>query len=110
MTQLDTLKQMDADLHAAFADAGLCDVGDYTPIVDGVAGGVLAGVRVYVERDVQQIGEFGQIIAPRTQIAYLLADVTPTKGGRIVVDGQAWINTDNVGDDGSLSRWIVRRG
>ncbi len=110
MTQLDTLKQLDADLHAAFADAGLCDLGDYTPFVDGVAGALLPGVRVYVDRDVQQLGEFGQIVAPRTQVAYLLSDVAPTKGGRIVVDGEAWINTDNVGNDGSLSRWVVRRG
>lgn len=107
MTQLDTLKQMDADLHAAFADAGLADTVAYTP---NPAGPVVEGVQVYIDRAHQQIGEFGQIVAPRTEVGYVLATVTPTKGGSFTIDGETWINVDNIGNDGSLSRWVVRRG
>lgn len=107
MTQLDALRQMDSDLHSAFADAGLADVVSYTP---NPAGPVVEGAQVYIDRAQQQIGEFGQIVAPRTEVAYVLATVTPTKGGSFTIHGETWINVDNIDNDGSLSRWIVRRG
>lgn len=108
MTQRDTLRAMDATLHGALAMAGLADVVGYT--APGPGGAVTVGVRVYVDREAQVFGEFGQLIGTRTEVKYLLADVVPAKGGRITVDGETLINDDKVADDGALQTWVVRRG
>jgi hypothetical protein len=109
VSQRAFLAELDADLHGAFADAGMADIGAYTapdaePTEDPLP------VRVYVDRNVQTIGEFNQIAANRTEVSYVRADVAPVKGARLVVDGETFINVEVVSDDGSLSRWLVRRG
>lgn len=112
MSQLATLRQMDAELHAAMLDAGMADAGHYT----ASGANVDTPVRIYFDRDAQVLGEFGQVVARRIEIGLLLADVpAPVKGGRVYVPAedatyQLVDQPDGAGiDDGSLSRWVVRR-
>lgn len=109
MSQKAFLAAFDAQAHAAFAAAGLADNGLYTP----AAGGAAMPVRVMVDRTTQQAGEFGTVNVPMVTVAYLLADLAPGMPdvrGRLVVDGEAYINQREIDNDGSLSRWEVRRG
>lgn len=102
------LAAMDASLHAAFAGAGLADAGLYTPHGADAA----VDCSVYIDRNVQPVGEFGQMTAPRTEVVYVLGSmpVPPAEHGRLVADGDTLINVHEIENDGSLSRWVVRRG
>jgi hypothetical protein len=109
MSQKAALAAMDADLHAAFADAGLADDGLYTP-PNAAPGATPVPVRVYVNRDVQDIGAGNQVSVGRVEVQYLLADVTPAIGGQLVVDGDTYINAGEMSNDGAIAVWAVRRG
>jgi hypothetical protein len=105
MSQKDFLRDMDARLHAGFVGAGLADAGQYT----APGGGAAVPARVYVDRDVLVRGEFGQVVGKRTEVAYLLEDCSPERSGQLVVDGDIFVNVDQVDtSDSSLSRWVVR--
>ncbi len=65
--------------------------------------------RVYVNRDLLVEGELRQFKAGRVEIGYLVADVTPRKNGRITVDSVTYYNDDEIGRDGSMSWWTVRK-
>ena len=105
MSQKAALAALDTSIHAAFAGAGLADSGLYT----APGGETAVACRVYVDRDVQLRGEFGQIVGKRTEVAYLRADVTPVRGGTLVVDGDTFVNVEPIeGSDGSIDRWLVR--
>ena len=120
MSQRALLAAMDAQLHAAFAAAGMADRGQYTapglvppedeegtptphPAVD---------CDVFVDRDTQTLGETQQFKAGRVEVVYVLGSlpVAPKKGGKLAVDGDTYVNDDEISNDGSLSRWVVRRG
>lgn len=109
MSQRDALAGMDADLHAAFLDAGLADLGLYWPpgaLLD--APGMPA--RVYVDRDTQTLGDVRQVRAGRVEVAYVLAPgLNPEQGGLLLVDGERFENASLLSDNGSTSRWLVRR-
>lgn len=110
-SQLDALRELDADLHAAFADTGLAGVAEYrskgVPF-DAVA--TATGVRVFVDRDVQVLGDVGQILARHDQVGVLRDDVdAPQKGGTVVVDGERFELVEPVGRDDSKTTWLVRR-
>lgn len=107
MSQREFLADLDADLHAAFAEAGMADVAAYTP-----PGGVASGCSVYCDREMQPRGQFGQVRAPINEVAYILGSMTvaPAQHGVLVVDGQTLINAKEISNDGSLSRWMVRNG
>lgn len=109
MSQLDTIRALDADLHAAFAGAGFAfDSGVYRApgIVPPTPGTTCRG---YVDLGTQVLGEFGQIIGRRDEITFLLPDVTPANKGTVEVDGVRYMLTDKVSDDEGQSRWVVRR-
>lgn len=107
MTQLDTIKQMDADLHAAFADAGLADSGHYT----APGANFDSPVSIYIDRAAQVMGEFGQIIGRRIEIGIVHGAIAPAAKGRIFVPDEPahYELGEKITDDGSLSRWVVRR-
>ncbi len=109
MSQKAFLAGLDAALHASFAAAGMADAGVYfEPDAAQDADG--APCRVYVDRDLQTVGELRQFKVGRVEVTYVLPDVTPKQRGRVVVDGDSYFNEDRISDDGSLSRWLVRRG
>lgn len=94
--------------HDAFADAGLADTGVYT----APAGSPVAR-RVYVNSGVQSLGEYGQVLSPRTVIGFLLADGAVVKDGKVVVAGKTYtLQAVDLADenDGSLQWWVVRNG
>lgn len=107
MSERDFLRQMDATIHGALASAGMVSTATVTSEKTGV---VTAGVRIYIDRDVETIGDLQQFVAGRVEIAYLRADVDPEQGDRVEVDGEAFVNVKKLSDDGSRSRWLVRRG
>lgn len=116
MSQLAALAQMDADLHAALADAGMADTGAYTPPAPKPLPGdyeppAPIAVRCYVDRDIQRSGQAGQVVGRADEVGLLLADLSaPAKGGTLVVDGQTLVLDRETGNDGSVSRWTVHRG
>lgn len=107
MSQLAALAEMDADIHAAFADVGIAETGSY--LAPGAVPGQEVPCRVYVNRDLLVEGELRQFKAGRVEIGYLVADVTPRKNGRITVDSVTYYNDDEIGRDGSMSWWTVRK-
>ena len=108
MNQRATLRAIDAQLYAAFAGAGIASWADYLPPAAGPEA-VPLPVRVYLDRGAQVLGEFGQLIGRRDEMALMLADVAPTAKAIVTVDGDRYALTDKIDDDDSLSRWVVRR-
>lgn len=106
MSERDFLRQMDATIHGALEIAGMVSTATVKSEKTGV---VTAGVRIYIDRDVETIGDLQQFVAGRIEIAYLRADVEPEQGDRVEVDGEAFANVKKLSDDGSRSRWLVRR-
>ena len=108
MSELAALYALDADLHAALADAGLGNTGHYT----APGANFDVPVRGYLDRNVQVLGEFGQVVARRDELSILLEDVPEPAGkGRVYLPGEAttYSLVEEIGNDGSLSRWAVRR-
>uniref|UniRef100_UPI002FDAC76D hypothetical protein n=1 Tax=Stenotrophomonas indicatrix TaxID=2045451 RepID=UPI002FDAC76D len=89
MSGRDFLRQMDATIHGALAIAGMVSTATVTSEKSGV---VTAGVRIYIDRDVETIGDLQQFVAGRVEIAYLRADVEPEQGDRVEVDGEVFVN------------------
>lgn len=120
MSQRAFLANMDADIHAAFAAAGMADRGAY--VAPGTVPGegpeapalphASIGCDVFVDRDTQTLGETQQFKAGRVEVVYVLGSMTvaPARRGQLLVDGDTYINDDEISNDGSLSRWLVRRG
>lgn len=99
---------IDALLHEQFLDIGMADVGTYTT-PDASA---TEDCSVYVDRDTQTIGDVQQFKAGRVEVLYVLGSMTqvPRKNGKLVVDGDTYLNDSELSNKGSLSRWLVRRG
>lgn len=103
------LAAMDATIHAACLRAGIADTGMY--FSPGADTGI--PVRVYVDLDVQLVGSLRQYVAGRVEIAYILedlGDVKLAKNGSVTIGTKRYINGEPIRDDGSQSRWLVRRG
>jgi hypothetical protein len=113
VTELDALRDIDADIHAALEGSGLAGVGFYT----APEANFDVRVRLFLDRNVQVLGEFGQVLGHRDEMRLMLADVPEPKGeGRVLVEatpgsgvGETWQLVKKISDDGSLSRWSVRR-
>ncbi|HDS1631583.1 hypothetical protein N7676_00370 [Stenotrophomonas sp. GD03993] len=107
MNELDFLRDMDATIHGAFSLAGMVSTSKVTSEKSGT---VTDGVRVYVDRDVETIGELRQFVSGRVEVSYLRADIEVEQGDRVEVAGEVFVNMKKLSDDGSRSRWLVRRG
>lgn len=110
MSQRAFLAGLDASLHAAFASAGMADSGLYT----AAQGGAPVPCQVYVTRDVETIGDLRQFKAHSVEVDYVLgslavAGLEPVQKGRLQVDGDLYENASELSNDGSMSRWKVRR-
>jgi hypothetical protein len=111
VSQKAFLADLDESLHAAFSATGLADSGVYTP--PGAAQDfVPLACQIYVDRDVQTLGDTRQFKAGRVEVVYVLGSllIGPTQHGKLAVDGDTYINDVEISNDGSLSRWQVRRG
>ncbi|HEL4242631.1 hypothetical protein K1516_07530 [Stenotrophomonas maltophilia] len=107
MSELEFLRDMDATIHASLALAGMASTAKVTAVKDGT---VTEGVRVYIDRDVETIGELRQFVAGRVEVSFLRVDVEPDQGDRVEVGGEVFVTSKKLSDDGSRSVWLVRRG
>jgi hypothetical protein len=87
MSQTQFLRDMDATLAAAFADAGMADAATYTP----PGGGPAVPCMVYVDRDVQPYTvDQMDVATPRTVVTFLLAEVAnPQHAGTVTLTATA---------------------
>jgi hypothetical protein len=112
----ESLSRMDALIHRRLAVAGLAEEptdAQYTQPDKETPGGYSATstpCRIYVDKDTQTVGEVKQFKAGRVEVVYFLEDCDPRQHGKVVVSGETFVNVDKIKDDGSLSRWLVRRG
>lgn len=100
------LSDFDTAAHAAFADAGMeAFAGTYTPPGEDPD---TVPCRVFVEHDLQTVGEFGQAATPRTQVSLLRADVAaPVPGATVVAGGVTYLLDAIVSRDPSLTAWLA---
>ncbi|HDS1654981.1 TPA: hypothetical protein QEL76_002941 [Stenotrophomonas maltophilia] len=107
MSELEFLRDMDATIHASLALAGMASTAKVTSLKTGAA---TEGVRVYIDREVETIGELRQFVAGRVEVSFLRADVEPEQGDLVEVGGEVFVTSKKLTDDGSRSVWLVRRG
>lgn len=95
---------MDDAIHAAFASIGLAfDAAAYTA-PDAT---VTSPVRGYLSRDVQVLGEFGQVIDRRDELTLLRQDIQAVKNGLVDVDGERYVLSGKIIEDESRVTWAV---
>lgn len=106
MSQAAFLQALDTALHAAFEAAGLASAGFYT--APGADAAVPASV--YVDKNIETIGDLRQFKADRVEVLYVNWSIAPAQGGKLEVEDETYINGKELSNDGSSSRWVVRRG
>jgi hypothetical protein len=106
MSQAAFLQALDTALHTAFEAAGLASAGLYTAPGAEVA----VPASVYIDKDIETIGDLRQFKAGRVEVLYVNWSIAPAQGGKLEVEGETYINGKELSNDGSSSRWTVRRG
>lgn len=106
MSQSAFLQALDNALHTAFEAAGLASAGLYTP--PDASSAVPASV--YIDKDIETIGDLRQFKAGRVEVVYVNWSVAPAQNGKLEVEGETYVNGKELSNDGSSSRWTVRRG
>lgn len=86
-----------AALHQTLFSSPLCE--------DVTLRGVPA--RAFVDRNVEMIGEYGQVVGHRTQVEIPSAHA-PQPGDSLNIGDQTYILDTPSHDDGHVSCWIVR--
>lgn len=100
------LAAFDAGIFAGLMAAGLGErVGYLAP--DG-AGAI--EVDALIDRGVQRIGEYGQVLGHQDEASFRRAEVEPVAGAILTCGADTWALVECLADDGSLSRWSLRRG
>lgn len=107
MTQRDTLREMDATIHAAMLGSGLAFSGEYrAPGVSFAVPGQI--VRGYLDRGIEFYGELGQVIGRRDELTLLSAAYAPAKNGHVDADGERFVLAEKLDEDESSVRFTVR--
>lgn len=105
MSQKSFLQAFDQAAIGRFMAAGMADAATYT---GPVTGAVPVACDVMVDRGTQVWGDDASPVAlGEINIAFQSTQVTPDRGGIVVVDGDTYRLTDKLEDDGSLVRWLV---
>ena len=108
MSQINGTRALDERIMLVTQRAQAADLGRYAP--QGIALPSATNCRVYVNRDVQGVGEFGQVTESRTEITFLLADLTPAQNGLIAVGSETWkLMQRAAGSDESRSVWVAQK-
>lgn len=110
------LQDLDALIHGAMSAAGIADRAEYRQTPNSPA----VPCRVFVNRAMQQMGDFGQVSGARVLLEILRADVPVAMRGAIVTlldpttnlpTGDAFrLESLEAGTDESMSRWVVGNG
>jgi hypothetical protein len=107
MTQRAALQNLDAAIHSAFARAGLAVVGTYLPPGGDPSVDTLV-CRVYVDRGVQQLGNYAEVVGAKDVVTLLLEDVAaPVEKATVVFDGETVRLKTMESSDDSRQRWVV---
>lgn len=106
MSQLTTLRSIDAEIHAAMLGAGVAGTVTYTPAGGGPA---VTGVRVYRDDAVlESFGEVRPVAGTRIELSILRADIAnPTRNSTLLLDGITLTLESKIEEDESVSRWVV---
>ena len=83
----------------------MADIAEYTP----PAGGLTIPCSVYVSRDIETVGDLRRFKQGNVEVDYVIGSVKPEAKGRLLVDGELYANASEISNDGSVSRWQVRR-
>lgn len=106
MSQQAFLRDFDANAFGNFLAAGIADVATYT----APSGGAALACDVLVDRNVRDFGEDASLVAAAyTLVTFQRAQVTPARGGTVVVEGESFTLDAEVRSDESISRWVVTR-
>jgi hypothetical protein len=106
MSQQAFLRDFDNAAFATFLAAGLADVATYTT-ADGLT---TTACDVLVDRNVRDFGEDASpVAAAYTLVTFQRAQVTPARGGTVVVEGESFTLDAEVRSDESITRWVVTR-
>jgi hypothetical protein len=108
------LASLDADLHAAFAGAGMADVATFTPRAVPAVGEdppaepvPVTGCRVYVDRDTATLAARGIELRRGAAVVILLRHpdiaLQPGRGDTLLIDGDTFHVEDCI--DSDESRW-----
>jgi hypothetical protein len=101
------LQSIDATIHAAMLGAGLADLGTYlapggNPSTDTIA------CRVFVDRNTQELGDFGQLVGSRDVVGLFKADVqSPLQGASVTIGSETLKLKSLLDQDESKQRWVV---
>lgn len=81
MRSFNAIRDLDAAMIGAFADTDLMgDTGTYTDATQAAV-----PVTLMIDRAVQRLGEYGQIVGTDTQIGLQLRQVSPSQKGKVTV-------------------------
>jgi len=105
MAQLAFRQQIASDMFDGLVDAGMADLGTYTP--PGI-GQTPVPCRVVINRGQSPFGTFGTVMGDKTSVRILLAEIpAPVRGAVIAADGGSFELVKELANDGALSTWDV---
>jgi predicted naringenin-chalcone synthase len=95
----------DARIVGTFAATGMADPAIYAASIGAL--GTLPNCTVVLDREVQVLGEFGEVIGFRTVAAFLRSEVSPAVGGALRIGAETWTLEKKSSEDESLSEWVL---
>jgi hypothetical protein len=110
VSQRTFLQELDADLHAAFADSGMAESATYTPAAFGSSP---VTARVFVDRAVNDAGNFDSRVTSRhVVVTVLLEDLeaAPREGDRLGLGSETFTVDATLALDESQARLLCKVG
>lgn len=107
MSQAATLRALDADMFAAFADAGMADSDEVT--YQGPNSATLVPCTVLFDQpEITRMERDGPSTGTLTEITLLRAEVpSPERGGRVTINATAFRLDELTHEDAGHTRWTV---
>lgn len=104
MSQLSTLRDLDAIFAQQMLEAGAADSAQYT----GPGGGAATACTVFVDRAAQFLGDNGEILGNKILITIFLGEVAaPARRGTVAVGTETFALERCEARDESMERWLV---
>lgn len=97
---------MNEDLSVFFDDDEFATAASYQP----AAGGDPSPITAIIDRDVEQVGEYGQVMEPRTEISFQKSEYAdkPKRNDEITADTETFVVDGLISDDGAIVKVAVR--
>lgn len=104
MSQLDSLRALDAVIHSAMTAAGVGDSGQYQ-----VGTGTAIPCRCYFDESQQEFGEdAAPVVGRRRLLSIFLEDVpSPQKEATVTIGSDVWRLKSQAAIDQSIAQWVV---